>query len=268
MSTDSSVTNINSPALPAGSVRIPKYMLIALGELGQKEVAGAADNPRIVEYHSATSYKATDDETPWCSSFVNWVMKQAGIARTNSAAALQWRDWGMKIDPKKMKYGDVLVWNHGHGRGHVAFFVGRADNGDILALGGNQSNSVNIGRFTSNVPVEVRRPKSVADSTTVWNGAIGAASIAASAAITASTPTSAVIVTPASAPTSNANADAVHSLPNGTVDFEFAVDPAIGDAVAAFLPPHWAGYVPLAIAAVNFAHMIYRRIRRLHLTNI
>ncbi|WP_224984859.1 TIGR02594 family protein [Geomonas agri] len=66
------------------------WMGIARKEIGQKEVAGHRDNPRILSYHATTTLKATDDETPWCSSFVNWCLKQAGVKGTDSAAATSW----------------------------------------------------------------------------------------------------------------------------------------------------------------------------------
>ena len=47
---------------------------IAQIQLGQKEIEGSKDNPKIVGYHKATTLVATDDETPWCSSFVNWCL--------------------------------------------------------------------------------------------------------------------------------------------------------------------------------------------------
>lgn len=61
------------------------WLNIAQQELdkGIKEFPGDADNPRIVEYHSCTSYGSSDDETPWCSSFANWCMKQCGIEGTH-----------------------------------------------------------------------------------------------------------------------------------------------------------------------------------------
>lgn len=53
--------------------------LVAKTQLGQKEISGSKDNPKIVEYHDATTLKATDDETPWCASFVNWCLIIAAI---------------------------------------------------------------------------------------------------------------------------------------------------------------------------------------------
>lgn len=142
-----------------------QYMSIALAEVGQEEVAGAASNPRIVEYHQSTKLKATDDDVPWCAAFVNWVLMQAGLPVTKSAAALSFLDWGLKV--KTPKYGDLVVFNYGHGRGHVGFYVGE-QGGKISVLGGNQDDSVNIKQFTLNTyDIEYRRLKTMVDSTTV-----------------------------------------------------------------------------------------------------
>jgi hypothetical protein len=66
------------------------WMAVAMREIGQKEIRGPEHNPRIIEYHAATTLKASTDETPWCSSFVNWCLRQVSIAGTNSAAAVSW----------------------------------------------------------------------------------------------------------------------------------------------------------------------------------
>lgn len=46
---------------------------IAEKELGQKEDF-FGENPKIIEYHDATTLSANRDEVPWCASFVNWVL--------------------------------------------------------------------------------------------------------------------------------------------------------------------------------------------------
>ncbi len=118
---------------------------IALREMatGVDEMRGAADNPRIVEYHQTTTLKATDDETPWCSSFVNWCMIKSGNRGTNSAAARSWLKWGKELsEPRR---GCVVVFSRPPSptSGHVAFFDHVAG-GRIFVLGGNQGNAVNI----------------------------------------------------------------------------------------------------------------------------
>ena len=63
-------------------------------ELRVTESAGESDNPRILEYHKSTTVKDLRDEVPWCSSFVNWCLKEAGIQGTDSAGAASWTSWG------------------------------------------------------------------------------------------------------------------------------------------------------------------------------
>ena len=151
-----------------------RHMDIAMSELGQREISGADDNPRVVEYFSATTYHASDDETPWCAAFVNWVLMQAGIARTESAAALSFLKWGKAVS--KPAYGDLCVINRGGGRGHVGFFVGYGHNGSIGILGGNQSDEVNVSWFDDKSEIMFRRERKLKDTTT---GKIAAATTAA-----------------------------------------------------------------------------------------
>jgi len=68
------------------------WIKIARAELGVLEIKGIKHNPRIIEYHSTTG-KFKYDETPWCSSFVNWVMTKAGLKGINSARSASWKDW-------------------------------------------------------------------------------------------------------------------------------------------------------------------------------
>ena len=59
------------------------WMVPALGELGQREVPGGGDNPRIVEYQAscvAASHAASlGDESPWCSAYANWCMDRVAM---------------------------------------------------------------------------------------------------------------------------------------------------------------------------------------------
>ena len=52
---------------------------IAVPELGQKEIPGPEHNKRILDYATDEFEWINDDETPWCSVFVNWVAKKAGL---------------------------------------------------------------------------------------------------------------------------------------------------------------------------------------------
>jgi uncharacterized protein (TIGR02594 family) len=142
------------------------WMNIARNEIGQREIAGAADNARIVAYHDTTTLSANDDETPWCSSFVNWTLEQAGFKGTDSAAAISWKNWGDNVNGgiSQAREGDVVVLrNKKTGQNHVAFFV-KGDNGRITLLGGNQSDQVKESTYnlSSYDIVAVRRPPGTA----------------------------------------------------------------------------------------------------------
>lgn len=139
----------------------PNWIIIAEGELGVKEIPGKENNPRIVEYHSTCTLKAGDDETSWCSAFVNWVFYKLGMGRTKSAAARSWLDWGITID--QPEYGCVAIFTRGNSPiyGHVGFYVGDDPNNKdkILVLGGNQGDEVCIKSFPKSMLLGYRKPK-------------------------------------------------------------------------------------------------------------
>jgi uncharacterized protein (TIGR02594 family) len=119
---------------------------IATAEIGVKEIPGNEDNPRIVEYNQCTMLKATDDETPWCSAFCNWVLKQLGIEGTGSARARVWLYWGREVEIPVP--GCIVVLRRGNPpAGHVGFFVRKAPGGLIKVLGGNQNDCVKVSSY-------------------------------------------------------------------------------------------------------------------------
>lgn len=142
---------------------MPRWLDIARKEMGQAEVPGKGTNQRIVDYHSSTALHATDDETPWCSSFVNWCFRKAGIDGTYNAAAKSWIAWGQESVPMR---GAVVVLHSKSGGGyHVGFFVDSTPT-SVRLLGGNQGNRVKestfeLSRFDI---VAVRWPEEVPDA--------------------------------------------------------------------------------------------------------
>jgi uncharacterized protein (TIGR02594 family) len=138
----------------------PEWMQTAEKELarGVRELPGVQHNSRILEYHDATSFRATSDEVPWCSSFVNWCFQQNGYEGTRSAAARSWLLWGQEIEPE---YGAVVVLARGGNPalGHVGFFTDRRPDGKILLLGGNQRDSVSIAAYPHERVLSYRWPK-------------------------------------------------------------------------------------------------------------
>ena len=143
-----------TPAVVLATPSAP-WMDVAVAELGVHEDSlPGQHNARILEYHQTTTLKATDDETPWCSSFVNWVMRQSGRDGTNSAAAKSWLGWGAAVaNPtpgvvvviKKKTVGTTQATGSTTGF-HVGFFVSLSPS-HVRILGGNQSNQVKYSSF-------------------------------------------------------------------------------------------------------------------------
>jgi uncharacterized protein (TIGR02594 family) len=127
----------------------PPWLEYAIRELGTAEIPGPRNNPKIVEYHDATELSANDDETSWCSSFINWCMAQAGIQGTGSAAARSWLDWGREPATDEEYFGCVCVlwrgWPEGW-QGHVGILCDWTDD-SVQILGGNQNNQVSRAWF-------------------------------------------------------------------------------------------------------------------------
>lgn len=129
------------------------WLPIARRELGTREIRGTEHNPRVLEYHATTGLSADDDETPWCSSFVNWCIEEAGLKGTNSARARSWETWGVEID-EPVEGCIAVLWRGSPDsrKGHVAFYVGPGpgrSGSSVHLLGGNQANAVKISAYPS-----------------------------------------------------------------------------------------------------------------------
>lgn len=136
----------------------PKWMEIAEGYLGVKEIPGIKSNPKIDHFASFTTLKATSDEIAWCSSFVNCCMAEAGEKYTKSAAARSWLDYGTVLD--EPKFGCIVILKRGDNpqSGHVGFFVSALADGWIKVLGGNQSDQVKYSNFKASDVLGYRWP--------------------------------------------------------------------------------------------------------------
>jgi uncharacterized protein (TIGR02594 family) len=150
---------VGSLHLTAAGKSATLWYRIAMREIETRvdEIVGPADNPRIVEYHQSTSLKVTDDETPWCSSFLNWIMEQAAQPKTDSAMARSWLNWGKEIE--KPKKGCVVIFSRGNNpaSGHAGLFVSE-ENDRLLILGGDQGNQVCISSYPKSRVLGYRWP--------------------------------------------------------------------------------------------------------------
>ncbi len=136
----------------------PHYITIARNELGVKETVGKKHNKRVLQYHATASGKYENDEVPWCGSFINWVMKEAGYKKTvkTPERAREWKNFGKSVSEPTL--GSIAV-KKSKNSFHVTFVIGKSKNGKILyCLGGNQSNAVTISKYKKSKFTDFRIP--------------------------------------------------------------------------------------------------------------
>lgn len=164
----------------------PEWLKTAYSEIGTKEIRGVDHHPRILDYHACTGLGATDDETPWCASFVCWVLAQSKIASTRSASSLSYLRWGREL--KAPVRGCVVVFERVDSegrvipnRGHVGFWVGERGNLTCV-LGGNQRNQVGVNLYPTARVIGYRWPSLPHNSTTnMASTGVAAGTVVASA---------------------------------------------------------------------------------------
>jgi len=142
MKTDSKDLQIGGDLGDFSMIHINKHVIVALQEMGEKEIPGEEDNPRISEY-LATVDQAPDDEIPWCAAFINWSLEQAGFKGSGKANAKSYLAWGYDI--KVPIVGAIVVFDRGQyeWQGHVGIYMDETKN-YIYVLSGNQNNRVSI----------------------------------------------------------------------------------------------------------------------------
>ena len=140
-------------------------LTIALREYGVEEIVGGIHNERIVRYFKDIGHAwVRDDETAWCSTFVNWCAKLSGYEHDNKLNARSWLDSGEKVDDPQP--GDIVIFWRGSRdswKGHVAIFINFDEDGrHINVLGGNQGNMVKISGYDKGRVLGYRRLNKVA----------------------------------------------------------------------------------------------------------
>jgi len=123
---------------------------IAFSQLGIKEISGSEDHPQIIKYAEETHIESvTNDEIPWCSTFVNWCAQEAGLPISGKANARSWLNVGKRISSPEP--GDIVIfWRESpHSwKGHVAIFLGfNKTSSRVYCLGGNQGDAVSISDY-------------------------------------------------------------------------------------------------------------------------
>ena len=127
----------------------PAWLATARTYLGQRETKGPHHNPHILKWWKDIGAPFADDETPWCGAFVGGVLSEVGIKPVKGgASARSWLKTPVKLD--RPAVGSVVIFWRGAkagASGHVGFVVGQDQRGNLMVLGGNQADAVNIKPF-------------------------------------------------------------------------------------------------------------------------
>lgn len=136
-----------------------KWIDEAKKHIGLKEIKGSKHNAQIIMFWKSIKRSGIkDDETPWCAAFVGAMLESVGIVSTRYESAKSYEKWGVKLDHPA--YGCVVVFTR-EGGGHVGFVVGQDKLGNLLVLGGNQGDAVNVKAFQRNRVTSYRWPVGV-----------------------------------------------------------------------------------------------------------
>lgn len=137
------------------------WLVEARRHIGEKEIPGSKHSSVILGWIKRLGGSFTDDETPWCGTFVGYCVLRAGLDPTKHwYRARDWMSWG-KSTPARV--GAIAVFGR-DGGGHVGFVLGESKT-HYYVLGGNQSNAVNIMPIEKDRWLGFRWPASMALST-------------------------------------------------------------------------------------------------------
>lgn len=134
---------------PTSFAAPPPWMQMAIMEVGVQEWAGAADNPRILEYLKSCGIGGglLRDETAWCAAFVNWCVLRSGYRPQGSAKVSDWWGWGR---PVAATYGAICILQpltvDQASSGHIGFLHAQ-DATNVWLLSGNSQNQVRISAY-------------------------------------------------------------------------------------------------------------------------
>ena len=141
----------------------PTWLIEAEKYIGLKEVAGPKSNPTVVGFWKRIHLSGiSNDDVPWCAAFVGAVLENVGLGSTKSGLAKSYLNFGTKQTTPTL--GSIVVFSR-TGGGHVGFVVGKDSAGNLFVLGGNQSDSVSVKKFTTANVVGYRWPDSKTSQT-------------------------------------------------------------------------------------------------------
>ena len=137
---------------PSPAAGEPRWLTLARAELGIREGAGQANEPKVLAYFRDAGFPGIRaDSTAWCAAFVGAMLARAALAPSGSLAARAYERWGVGLPGPRLGCVGVKRRGTSAGRGtswqgHVGFVVA-ANPARIVMLGGNQGDRVSVAGF-------------------------------------------------------------------------------------------------------------------------
>lgn len=156
---DAALNNLTPPIAGVGPppsdklkqfVGRPLWLQAGIGLINTHEGVGAKDNPMIIDWAKeeggdiAAEY--THDSIPWCALFAGHCLTLAGLKGPGTLWALDFAGKWPSIKLAGPAVGAFAPMVRSGG-GHIIQVVGRDQRGNIMGLGGNQSDQVSIVPF-------------------------------------------------------------------------------------------------------------------------
>lgn len=127
---------------------------------GLREIPGKRHNKQVVRFFRETGHRdVKDDESGWCSAIICYCAKELGVNYPSSATAKSWLSYGTKVSHPQV--GDLVIfWRESPNswKGHVGIYLGKDPiTGEIISLGGNQNDEVNVSKYPAEQVLGFRR---------------------------------------------------------------------------------------------------------------
>ncbi len=129
------------------TTKLPELPWIASARqyIGVREVPGPKNSSVISGWLTKLKAWWLDDATPWCGTFAATCVTEAGLTPPKDwYRAMAWL--ALPVSLPRPAYGCIVVFTR-QGGGHVGFVVGKDKAGNLMVLGGNQGDAVNIKPF-------------------------------------------------------------------------------------------------------------------------
>lgn len=107
---------------------------------------------KVCMYHRLGGGINADITTPWCASFVNYILN-LGFKSASSQCFYTEKGKNFFKKIKNAKYGAILVLKYSKNKGHCTFIISENDKG-YYCIGGNQKNQIKKSYFPKNGKIQ------------------------------------------------------------------------------------------------------------------